>query len=237
MIEASPLILNEWLSIAFLQDFRSRSQAFPACRRDCITRMARKNGACNPSGRVGVTAISRVRNRREPLYPQHMMKAHPALFSGALKEFGKWSKALRSFGVPTIQESNTPRLRILRALRDLRESHSEKKVPPKLKREAEYYFGSLLKAIAESKKDRRIVNGWSKPKIITILSRMHRRNEVVNYSRCRRDLLLLVSSAQAYFGSWGKALHQAGVDPNLYFVHNKWRKATKKKSIMNERSF
>jgi hypothetical protein len=29
----------------------------------------------------------------------------------------------------------------------------------------------------------------------------------------------------AYFGSWGKALFAAGIDPNLYFVHRTWRKA------------
>jgi hypothetical protein len=27
------------------------------------------------------------------------------------------------------------------------------------------------------------------------------------------------------FGDWDKALHAAGIDPNLYFVHHKWRNA------------
>jgi hypothetical protein len=34
----------------------------------------------------------------------------------------------------------------------------------------------------------------------------------------------LVSAAEAHFGSWGKALYAAGIDPNLYFVHHTWRK-------------
>jgi crotonobetainyl-CoA:carnitine CoA-transferase CaiB-like acyl-CoA transferase len=54
---------------------------------------------------------------------------------------------------------------------------------------------------------------------------MHRRNEGLDYSKCRRDVPALVSAVQAYFGSWGKALHQAGIDPNLYFVRHKWRKS------------
>jgi hypothetical protein len=30
----------------------------------------------------------------------------------------------------------------------------------------------------------------------------------------------VLSAAEAYFGSWGKALQAAGIDPNLYFfVH------------------
>jgi hypothetical protein len=32
-----------------------------------------------------------------------------------------------------------------------------------------------------------------------------------------------VSAAEAYFGSWGKALFAAGIDPNSYFVHHKRR--------------
>jgi hypothetical protein len=45
------------------------------------------------------------------------------------------------------------------------------------------------------------------------------------YGRARREHMALVSAAEAHFGSWGKALHAAGIDPNLYFVHHKWRKS------------
>ena len=82
-------------------------------------------------------------------------------------------------------------------------------------------------ALAESKKDRRVVNGWSNPKILAVLSRMHRRRVGLGYGEARRNVTALVSAAEAYFGSWGRALHQAGVDPNLYFVRHKWRKSTK----------
>jgi hypothetical protein len=37
-----------------------------------------------------------------------------------------------------------------------------------------------------------------------------------------------VSAAEAYFESWGRALHAPGIDPNLYFVRRKWREQTKK---------
>ncbi len=30
-----------------------------------------------------------------------------------------------------------------------------------------------------------------------------------------------MSAAEAYFGSWGKALYAAGIDPNLYFFASK----------------
>lgn len=32
-----------------------------------------------------------------------------------------------------------------------------------------------------------------------------------------------VRAAQKHFGSWGKALYAAGIDPNLYYVRHKWR--------------
>ena len=177
-----------------------------------------------------VEGINRLRSRRQPLYAKYVMKSHRDLFWGANRQFGTWSKALRAAGVPKIQTVRKTRLGILRALRDRRESNSEKEIPAAVKLQAEHYFGSLRKAIAESKKDRRVVNGWSKPKILALLSRMHRRCEGLGYGKARRDVPALVSAAEAYFGSWGKALHQAGIDPNLYFVRHKWRKTTKRKS-------
>jgi hypothetical protein len=59
---------------------------------------------------------------------------------------------------------------------------------------------------------------------LAVLSRMHRSNESLAYGRMRREIPALVSAAEAHFGSWGKALYAAGIDPNLYFVHHKWRK-------------
>jgi hypothetical protein len=54
---------------------------------------------------------------------------------------------------------------------------------------------------------------------------MHRTKVGLAYAKVRREFPALVSAAEAYFGSWGEALYAAGVDPNLYFVHHKWRKA------------
>lgn len=42
------------------------------------------------------------------------MKNHNGLFSGATRQFGTWSKALRAAGVPEMQTSGYPRLRILK---------------------------------------------------------------------------------------------------------------------------
>ena len=88
-------------------------------------------------------------------------------------------------------------------------------------------------ALAESKNDRRVVNGWSKPKILAVLSRMHRRREGLGYGDARRNVPALVSAAQAYFGSWGRALHLAGIDPNLYFVH-RWRNRQRSRTPYND---
>jgi hypothetical protein len=44
------------------------------------------------------------------------------------------------------------------------------------------------------------------------------------YASARREVPARVSAAEAHFGSWGKALYAAGIDPNLYFVHHTWRK-------------
>jgi hypothetical protein len=58
-----------------------------------------------------------------------------------------------------------------------------------------------------------------------MLAQIHRSGKDLTYPVVRRTLPALVSAAEAYFGSWGKALYAAGIDPNLYFVHHRWRKA------------
>jgi hypothetical protein len=53
----------------------------------------------------------------------------------------------------------------------------------------------------------------NKDKITTVRAQMHRSKEKLNYTTGRRDFPALVSTAQADFGSWGKALYAAGIDP------------------------
>ena len=65
----------------------------------------------------------------------------------------------------------------------------------------------------------------SSEKILTVLRRMHRDRKGLGYGDARRQATRLVTAAEAYFGSLGRALDAAGIDPNLYFVHHKWRKS------------
>src|SRR5262245_26415247 len=97
--------------------------------------------------------------------------------------------------------------------------------------QAAHYFGSLRNALSEMKKDQRLLRGWSKHKIVTTLSRMHRSKTMPTYGKIRRNFQALLSAAEAYFGSWGKALYAAGIDPNLYFVHHRWRRRKATNSI------
>jgi hypothetical protein len=109
-------------------------------------------------------------------------------------------------------------------LSDALEQHTVKNMPQALKLEGAYYFGNLEKALAALRKQKRRLPGWNRHKIRTTLSRMRRSKESLAYGRARREVPALVSAAEAHFGSWGKALYAAGIDPNLYWVHHKWRK-------------
>jgi hypothetical protein len=116
------------------------------------------------------------------------------------------------------------RLSLLNALSDALGRHTVKNMPQALKLEAEHYFGSLKKAIAALRKQGKQLPGWNRRKIMTVLSGMHRSKESLAYGKVRLKIPALVSAAEAHFGSWGKALYAAGIDPNLYFVHHEWRK-------------
>jgi hypothetical protein len=161
-----------------------------------------------------------MRKQNLPLYANYAMKNHSKLFYGALAVFGSWDKALVAAGITVIPRKT--RLGLLRELREALESRSN--ILQALRLELDYYFGSLGNAKTALKTDSKLLSGWTKRKIITVLAQMHRSKEKLNYATGRREFPALVSAAEAYFGSWGKALYAAGIDPNLYFVHHKWRK-------------
>jgi hypothetical protein len=169
--------------------------------------------------------IRGLRDRSLPLYSKYVMKKHAGLFHKALGHYGSWGKALHAAGIAPVKgHFPSIRLAVLRALREALASHSKYDMPQALKSNAEYYFGSLRKAVAALKKDRRLSHGWNKPKILKVLSLMHRSKKDLTYAGARRTVPALVSAAEAYFGSWGKASFAAGIDPNLYFVHHTWCK-------------
>ena len=166
-----------------------------------------------------ILGICSLRKQNLPLYANYVMRNHLNLFSGAVRQYGSWNKALMAAGIIAIPQNT--RFGLLRELRDA----VEWRISQALRSEIVYYFGSLRDAKIALKTDRRLLTGWSRPKIITLLAQMHRSKEKLNYATGRREFPALVSAAEAYFGSWGKALYAAGIDPNLYFVHHKWRKS------------
>ena len=194
------------------------------CGSPCTGIHTRTNAATNVLGdeRV-ITKIRFLREKGVPLYPKYVLKHYAALFSAALRIFGSWANALIAAGIEVPDAVHDGRRGVLRALRDALEQHSENDLSEKLKLHAVYYFGSLQKAKAALKTDRRLRTGWSTTKIIAAISERQRLGKPLGYAAARRDDPALVSAAEAYFGSWGNALHAAGIDPNLY-LRRKWRK-------------
>ena len=103
-----------------------------------------------------------LREKGVPLYPAYVLKHYAALFSAAIRIFGSWPNALIAAGIEVPDSPHDGRRGVLRALRDALEQHSENDLPEKLKLHAVYYFGSLRKAKAALKTDRRVAAGWSK---------------------------------------------------------------------------
>jgi hypothetical protein len=168
--------------------------------------------------------IRRMRQNKLPLYAFYVMKHHPKVFYGALRQCGSWSKALRAEGIDVPKPPYVGRLAVLRALRNFLDRHPKCEIPQALRLAAVYYLGSLEKAMAALKTDPTILAGWSTAKILATVSQIHKSKESLAYSVVRRKYPALVSAAEAYLGSWGRTLYANGIDPNLYFVHRTWRK-------------
>jgi hypothetical protein len=173
-----------------------------------------------------IKKLQHMRNRNLPLYARYMLKNHTALFSSSRREFGSWNNALRAAGitkqVPT--KLHKSRLGTLRSLRDVVETRSRAAIPPVLKSQAVYYFGSFRNALAALKTDEKLLSGWSKQKIVTTLLRMHRAKESLSHWKARCEAPALARAAQNYFGSWRNALHAAGIDPDLHLRRYKRHK-------------
>jgi hypothetical protein len=100
----------------------------------------------------------------------------------------------------------TPRIAVVhgvvRALADALKHHSQNELPEKLNLDAVYYFGSLRKAKAAVKTDRRLRTGWSTTTIIAAIRERQRSGKPLGYAAVRQDEPALVSAAEAYFGGW-----------------------------------
>jgi hypothetical protein len=161
-----------------------------------------------------------------PLYAKHVMENNSCLFSSAIHEFGSWPNALVQAGVnnqPREKRLYNSRWSLLNQLGDALFDRPKSGIPDALKLEAEHYFGSLDNAIAVLRKGKNLP-GWNRPKVIAALSELHRSKKNLAYATMRRDNVALLSAGEKHFGSWGKALYAAGIDPSLYFAHHTWRK-------------
>jgi hypothetical protein len=151
-----------------------------------------------------------------PLYARYVMMNHQSLFSGALHQYGgSWNEAVAAAGIKNKIIREKSRDGLLRELRDAVESGSE--ISQTLRSEIDYYFGSLRNAKIALKTNAKLLSGWSKRKIVIVLAQKHRSQEKLDYATGRREFPALVSAAEVYFGSWGKALYAAGIDPNFVF--------------------
>lgn len=174
-----------------------------------------------------IGAIRATHGKHLPLYARYMLLNYKKVFSAALYQYGSWAKALVAAGVtekPRAENRHGGRVKLLNDLGDALEERSKNEVPQALKDEAAHYFGSLENAIVALRKEANRRPGWTRRKIIAVLSQMHRSKKNLAHALVRRDQPALLSAARYYFGSWGKALFAAGIDPNLYFVSHTWRK-------------
>jgi hypothetical protein len=173
-----------------------------------------------------IKKLQNMRDRNLPLYARYMLKNHAALFSSARREFGSWNKVLHAAGITkhVPKKLHNGRLGTLRSLRDVIETRPRTAIPPVLRSQAVYYFGSLRNALAALKTDERLLNGWSKQKIITTLLRMERAKESLSSWKAHYETPALESAARNYFGSWRNALQAAGIDPNRHINPYKRRK-------------
>jgi len=149
--------------------------------------------------------IQKLRRKRLPLYPVYVMKSQPELFSAANRHYRSWSKALRAARVRYL--AGRSRIDVLCKLREAMESGQA--ISNILSAELEYYFGSVEKAKDALKTDKRLLNRWSKQKILNIIARQE--NGDNRRVTIWRKTAPLVSAPEKRFGTGRIAVKPAGV--------------------------
>ena len=108
---------------------------------------------------------------------------------------------------------------------------SKTDLPQTLRVEAGYYFGSLRNAQRALKNDQNCGVAGARKRLSPSFPGCIGPKTGWPTRSARREVPALVSAAEAYFGSWGKALYAARIDPNLYFVRRKWHGPSVRGSI------
>jgi len=75
------------------------------------------------------------------------------------------------------------------------------------------------KGIAELKNHGVSLVGWSIPKVLAEVDRLHRQKGDLSYAAMRRNHPALLSAAERLLKSWGRTLAVKGIAPNVYLVH------------------
>ena len=176
-----------------------------------------------------ILKIQALRKQRLPLYAAYILKHHKSLFAASCRLFGSWPKALVAAGITSkVKAKKLYRGRdsLLNVLGEAVHEKSVSTVPKRLKIEAEHYFGSFENALAELRRAEKSLPGWNKHKVVAVLLAMHKAKQNLRYTWIRANNTALSSAAEKHFGSWGKALVAAGIDPAIYYARHTRRNAT-----------
>jgi hypothetical protein len=150
------------------------------------------------------------------------------LFEAARKQFGTWRRALHAAGIDLkrvrgfSKTRRHSRRRIINALRNRREQGSSLRwnvvclENRSLAIAAKTAFGSWRRALAAADlapQEYLTINGrlWSREKVIDAIKRRHEKGQSLAHSDLHLDDAALLAAARRHWGSWSKAVAEAGL--------------------------
>ena len=185
-----------------------------------------------------IKEIQKIYKHGKPVNCASIKKSHNSLFNAAVRYIGpSWQEAIELAGldwseIRKLQEWD--RKRIIKAIQ-LRKKKGKSLYQSDIRKDdyALYlagwrYFSSWGKALEEAGFDAskaRKNKQWSKSKIIQAIKEYHKKGIPLNIVSIKKADPKLLDAAKYHFGSWGKALEEAGFDASEIRKLKNWSKS------------
>jgi len=181
-----------------------------------------------------------------PLNDRYVNKNYNPLYNAARRQFGSWKNAIEAAGLDydkiledakrkRIEKKKWSKNKIVEKIQELHKrgedlSHVNMKATNSALVSAAFsknYFGSWENAIQSAGLDYNKIRKeerWGKEKVLDKILRLHQAEENLNAKYIRDNYSSLHWAAGKYFGSWGNAVTEAGLDYETINLYSKWSK-------------
>lgn len=175
-----------------------------------------------------VAAISAEARSGRPMNYTAIKVRNVGLAMAAVLRFGSWDSALRAARIDPVDvrmRRAWTRTQVLEGAREFYAGMSKsraKKLDPRLRKAAEYYFGGWHQATLAAGLNLPPPVRWSRDRVLEEIRSRHRKRLSLRRTVIEGEMSGLLAAANRIFGNWPAAVHAAGLSELLSRSSQRW---------------